>query len=515
MTTLSIIFVPFASQQFEKTDGIGKINFEKTDGIGEIKIEKTDGIGEINFEVLTECSIFALVINNLHNFPMSIIFKRKIYNQILDWKNRKNGSTALLIKGARRVGKSTIAEEFARNEYKSYILVDFADAPAALWSAVENISDRDNFFMQLQFIYGVRLYERESVIIFDEVQKCPAARQAIKYLVKDHRYDYIETGSLLSIRKNTKDIVIPSEETRLTMYPMDYEEFRWALGDTATASMLEMAFEHRKSLGDAVNRQMLRDFRLYMLVGGMPQAIETYIETKNLTEVDAKKREIIELYLDDFEKIDPTGKASSLFKAIPAQLTGNASRYKTRSVLGRTEDAETLAQLIREMEDSMTVNISHHATDPSVGLALHADYDEYKMYLSDTGLFITLAFWDKKAVDNIIYQKLLTDKLAADLGYVYENVVAQMLVAGGDNLFYYTWPTENGKHNYEIDFILSRGSKICPIEVKSSGYNTHASLDSFKRKFSDRILQSYLLYTKDLRRDGDILLLPVYMTPFL
>lgn len=446
---------------------------------------------------------------------MSIIFKRKIYNQILDWKNRKNGTTALLIKGARRVGKSTIAEEFARNEYKSYILIDFADAPAALWSAVDNISDRDNFFMQLQFIYGVRLYERESVIIFDEVQKCPAARQAIKYLVKDHRYDYIETGSLLSIRKNTKDIVIPSEETRLTMYPMDYEEFRWALGDTSTIPMLEFAFEHKKSLGDAVNRQMLRDFRLYMLVGGMPQAVETYIETKNLTEVDSKKREIIELYLDDFEKIDPTGKTSSLFKAIPAQLNSNASRYQAGTVIGRIADNDALARLIREMEDSMTVNVSHHANDPSVGLALHADYGKYKMYLGDTGLFITLAFWDKTATDNIIYQKLLTDKLPADLGYVYENAVAQMLVAAGDNLFYYTWPTEDGKHNYEIDFILSRGSKICPAEVKSSAYNTHASLDAFRQKFSARILQSYLICTKDLRRDGDVLILPAYMTPFL
>lgn len=446
---------------------------------------------------------------------MNRIFKRKIYNQILDWKKNKNGRTALLIKGARRVGKSTIAEEFARKEYRSHIVVDFADAPAALWEAVENISDRDNFFMQLQFIYGVRLYERESVIIFDEIQKCPAVRQAIKYLVKDYRYDYIETGSLLSIRKNTKDIVIPSEETRITMLPMDYEEFRWALGDSASIPLLKTAFEHKKGLGDEVNRKLLRDFRLYMLVGGMPQAVETYLDTNNLSDVDSKKREIIELYLDDFQKIDPTGKASLLFKAIPAQLNGNASRYKTGSVLGRNEDKNYMAQLLREMEDSMTVNVSHHANDPNVGLALHANYDEYKMYLGDTGLFITLAFWDKSITDNVIYQKLLTDKLSADLGYVYENVVAQMLVAAGDNLFYYTWPTESGKHNYEIDFILSRGSKICPIEVKSSSYNTHASLDSFKQKFSKRILQSYLIYTKDLRKDGDVLLMPPYMTMFL
>ena len=227
------------------------------------------------------------------------VFKRKIYDKMLEWKQSRDGATALLIKGARRVGKSTIAEEFARNEYESYIVVDFADAPAAVWEAVDNISDRDSFFMQLQFIYDVTLHERHSVIIFDEIQKCPAVRQAIKYLVKDHRYDYIETGSLLSIKKNTKDIVIPSEETRLTMYPMDYEEFRWALGDTTTLPLLKASFENKRSLGDALTRKLLRDLRLYMLVGGMPQAVEIYLNTNNLAEVDAKKRENIELYNDD------------------------------------------------------------------------------------------------------------------------------------------------------------------------------------------------------------------------
>lgn len=434
---------------------------------------------------------------------------------MLDWKRTKDGSTALLIKGARRVGKSTIAEEFARNEYECYIIVDFADAPSELWEAVENISDRDYFFMQLQFIYGVTLKERKSVIIFDEIQKCPAVRQAIKYLVKDHRYDYIETGSLLSIRKNTKDIVIPSEETRLTLYPLDYEEFRWAMNDTATVPLLRRMFEERRSLGDSVIRKLLRDFRLYMLIGGMPQAVDTYLQTNNLAVTDETKREIIELYLDDFEKIDPTGKAAALFRSIPSQLTGNASRYKVTSVIGRNESGDKTAQLIREMEDSMTVNVSHHANDPNVGLALHADYDVYKMYLADTGLFITLAFMDKSAIDNLIYQKLLSDKLSADLGYVYENVVAQILTASGNRLFYYTWPKDSSNHNFEIDFILSRESKICPVEVKSSGYKTHASLDAFIKKFSSRIAQSYLIYNKDLRKDGEILLLPTVMSIFL
>ena len=443
------------------------------------------------------------------------VFKRKIYEKMLEWKWSRDGATALLIKGARRVGKSTIAEEFARNEYESYIVVDFADAPKAVWDAVDNISDRNNFFMQLQFIYGVTLHERRSAIIFDEIQKCPAARQAIKYLVKDHRYDFIETGSLLSIKKNTKDIVIPSEETRLTMYPMDYEEFRWALGDSATLPLLQTAFTDKRSFGDALTRQLMRDLRLYMLVGGMPQAVETYLNTTNLAAVDAKKREIIELYNDDFKKIDPSGKITRLFSAIPSQLSKNASRFQATSVLGRSEDKDTMDELLNDLEDSLTVNFAHHADDPNIGMPMHTSYDQYKLFVGDTGLFITLAFWDKAVTENVIYQKLLTDKLSADIGYVYENLVAQMLTAAGNRLFYHTWPTESGKHNYEIDFILSRGSKICPIEVKSSGYKTHASLDAFKAKFSSRIGQSYLLYTKDLRNDGEILLVPAFMTMFL
>ena len=443
------------------------------------------------------------------------VFKRKIYDKMLQWKQTKDGTTALLIKGARRVGKSTIVEEFARKEYESFILVDFADAPAALWEAVDNISDRNNFFLQLQFIYGVKLIERKSVIIFDEVQKCPKAREAIKYLVKDHRYDYIETGSLLSIRKNTSSIVIPSEETRLTMYPMDYEEFRWALGDEVTIPLLREAFENRRSLGDEVVRKLLRDFRLYMLVGGMPQAVNTYLDTNNLSEVDAKKREIIDIYIDDFLKIDHSGKISKMFSAIPAQLSKNASRYKQTNVLGRHETQDTIDKFLRNMEDSLTVNFAHHSDNPSVGLPSHTDYSQYKMYLGDTGLFITLAFWDKDVTENIIYHKLLSDKLSADLGYVYENVIAQMLVASGNKLFYHTMPSETSNHNYEIDFLLSRGAKIWPLEVKSSGYNTHTSLDIFCKKFSEHVSNRFLIYTKDLRKDHDITLLPVFMTMFL
>ena len=442
------------------------------------------------------------------------VFRRKLYDKMLQWKAERGGSTALLIKGARRVGKSTLAETFAKNEYDSYLFIDFTEVSQDIRDLFNDISDLASLFLQLQFKFHTRLYPKKSVIVFDEVQNCPMARQAIRKLVKDGRYDYIETGSLMSIRKNVQNIRIPSEETRITLYPMDYEEFRWALGDEVTIPLLNDAFEMRKSLGDAVTRQLLRDFRLYMLVGGMPQAVSKYIETNDLGAVDAIKREILELYADDFRKIDPTGKATKMFYAIPGQLNSNATRYQLSSVVEQAKK-DRVEEIIQDMEDSQVVMIAHHSNDPNVGLPLHEDSDRYKMYLNDTGLFITLAFRDKDITENVIYQKLLNDKLSADLGYVYENVVAQMLKASGNELFYHTWPTESGKHNYEIDFLLSRGSKVYPIEVKSSGYKTHASLDAFMKKYPERTAQGYLLYTKDMRKDSRILLTPVFMTMFL
>lgn len=442
------------------------------------------------------------------------VFRRKLYGKMLQWKQERNGSTALLIKGARRVGKSTLAEEFAKNEYESYILIDFTEASQDVRDLFNDISDLDSLLFQLQFHYQKRLTPKKSVIIFDEVQDCPKARQSIRKLVKDGRYDYIETGSLISIKKNIQNIRIPSEETRLTLYPMDYEEFRWALGDEVTVGMLHEAFEAKRQFGDGLTRKLMRDFRLYMLVGGMPQAVSAYIESNNLSVVDAIKREIIELYADDFRKIDPTGKATRMFYAVPGQLSKNASRYQISSVIEKGKQ-DRIEELLQDMEDSQVVLFSHHANNPNVGLSMHEDLGKYKMFLNDTGLFITLAFWDKDVTENVIYQKLLSDKLSADLGYVYENVVAQILKASGNELFYHTWPTESGKHNYEIDFLLSRGSKLCPIEVKSSGYKTHASLDAFYKKFSDRILYRYLIYTKDMRKDADIQMLPVFMAMFL
>lgn len=445
--------------------------------------------------------------------PMRV-FERKIYQKMLQWKKESEGKTALLIKGARRVGKSTIAEEFAKKEYSSYILIDFSIATKEVHELFEDLSDLNYLFLRLQLIYHVNLEKRKSVIIFDEVQKEPLARQAIKHLVKDGRYDYIETGSLLSIKRNVKDILIPSEETRIEMTPMDYEEFRWALGDKATIPMLRSAFDNKISLGDDVNRRLLRDFRLYMLVGGMPQAVNEYLDTNNLSKVDRVKRSILELYQDDFRKIDPTGRASLLFSAIPSELTKNASRYQVSSVLPNTKPDRILG-IVGDMKDSLTVNIAYHANDPSAGLSMHENISRYKMFIMDTGLFVTLAFMDRDFTENIIYEKLLSDKLDADLGYLYENMVAQMLYSNGNRLFYYTFPKEKSTHNYEIDFLLARGNKVCPIEVKSSGYKTHASMDAFSGKFSGKIGQKYLIYTKDLRKDGDILCLPIYMTMFL
>lgn len=442
------------------------------------------------------------------------MFKRKIYNSLLEWKRESDGRTALLIEGARRIGKSTVVEEFARNEYESYIFIDFSRASKAVKSLFEDISDLDFLFLQLQLHYKVDLHERNSLIVFDEVQQCPLARQAIKALVEDHRYDYIETGSLISIKRNVKDILIPSEERKINMYPMDYEEFLWAVGDTSTLPLLKKIFDSGKPVGDQINRRLLRDFRLYMLVGGMPQAVNEYIETNNFRKVDRIKRDILNLYADDFKKIDSTGRLSYLFEAIPAQLNKNASRYQVSSVL-KGERAENILELIAELKDSRTVLVSYHANDPNAGMSNNKDLEKFKLFVCDTGLFTTLMFKDKDFTENIIYEKLLNDKLSANLGYLYENVVAQILTSNGNELFYHTFMNENTRRNYEIDFLLARKNKICPLEVKSSGYKTHASLDAFSKKFSDRILDKFLVYTKDYSKDKDIICLPVYLTQFL
>ena len=407
------------------------------------------------------------------------VFKRKIYDRLLQWKQESGGTSAALIQGARRIGKSTIVEEFAKNEYSSYLLIDFNRASVTVKALFEDLMDLDFIFLQLQTIYNVVLERRKSVIIFDEVQKCPKAREAIKYL----------------------------------MYPMDFEEFRWAMGDTVSVPLIRTFFEKRMPLG-AAHRSKQRDLRLYMLVGGMPQAVNEYLETNNLAKVDAVKRRIIQLYSEDFLKIDATGKLSRLFMSIPAQLSRKTSRYYMSAVVGNVDNGKEEEMLV-SLEDSKAVLVSYHSNDPNVGLQLTKDASRYKLFVADTGLFVTMAFWDKDFAENIIYQKLLSDKLEANLGYLYENLVAQMLAAAGNQLFYYTFEKDD-KHSYEIDFMLTRGSKICPVEVKSSGYMAHASLDAFRKKYQARILNSYVLYTKDLQKgENGLLYLPVYMAPAL
>lgn len=451
---------------------------------------------------------------------MERVFKRKIYQQLLDWKLKENGKTALLIEGARRVGKSTIVEEFAKNEYEAYLIIDFAFASKTTRELFEDISNLDLLFTNLQLAYGVSLVPGKSLVVFDEIQKCPLARQAIKCLVKDGRYHYIETGSLLGIKmkkrpqpQDTK-LLIPSEEHRICMYPMDYEEFRWALGDTATIGLLRNVFDNLQPLGDSMIRKLMRDFRLYMLVGGMPQAVNEYLDSQNLALVDQVKRNIIQLYDNDFYELDPNGQTSMLFHAIPAQLNSNAARYQVSSVISGSR-VERLMRPIAILKDSMTTNISYHSNDPSAGLALHINTEQFKLFCHDTGLFVTLAFWDSDFTSNTIYQKLLNDKLPTDLGYVFENMVAQMLVATGQKLYYHTWAIENSTRNYEVDFLLTRESKICPIEVKSAQSREHKSIDAFQNKYSSRILRRYLLHTKDVRKEQDLICLPIFLTQFL
>ena len=391
------------------------------------------------------------------------VFRRKIYKEILEWKEERSEKYALLIKGARRVGKSTIVEEFAKKEFKSYILIDFAHTSKEITGLFDDMYNLDFFFLQLQQFTGVRLYEKESVIIFDEVQLFPRARQAIKYLVADGRYKYIETGSLLSIKKNTRDILIPSEEHKISMYPMNFEEFLWAVGDEITADTIKSLLKSKKSAGNALHRNLMRRFRLYMLIGGMPQAIETYLETNNLQAVDETKREIIDLYEEDFVKVDGTGLAGDVYDAIPVNLSSNASRY----ILSNAREGarlEYVREIIPDMLNSYTVNIAYHANDPGIGMSLVKDSGRYKLFLSDVGLFVTLAFKDKNYTENVIYNKLLSDKLEVNLGYVYENVVAQMLIAKGNNLFYYTMGSETSHRLYEIDFLISVGDKYARLK---------------------------------------------------
>lgn len=440
-------------------------------------------------------------------------FKRKIYQQLLDWKEKYADSYAVLIEGARRIGKSTVAKEFAENEYKSYINIDFANVSPMIKEVFDDIHDLDIFFLRLQALTNTTLFDGHSVIIFDEIQLFPVARQAIKYLVQDGRYHYIETGSLISIKKNIQNILIPSEEVKISMYPMDFEEFSWVI-DSNTYDLAREIFLTGRPVGQDLNRKWMRDFRIYMAVGGMPQAVSAFKEGNNFTQIDQIKRSIIDLYERDFRKLDASGRLSSLYHSIPAQLAMDSRRFVLYRGTGRRKGDSDL-ELLHELIESKTVLAAYNTRDPRVSLSLTKDIDTFKLYLSDSGLFVTLLFIDRPNQVNEIYSKLLSDKLPANLGYLYENAVAQMIASKNHELFYHTWDRENSNHYYEIDFLYAQADKIDAIEVKSSGIGKFKSLKEFSKKYSQNINHSYVLSQKDRTKKDGIEFLPIYMMNYL
>ena len=439
-------------------------------------------------------------------------FKRKAYDKLLEWKRQYSDKYAALLEGARRVGKSTIAENFAKNEYKSYILIDFSKTTNNIRECFNDVGNLNIFFLRLQAETGITLYKHESLIIFDEVQLFPKARQAIKHLVLDGRYSYLETGSLISIKKNVKDILIPSEEMKIQVYPMDYEEFCSATGNSY--ELLKQIYQTGKPIGQATNRKLMRDLRIYMAVGGMPQAVEAYVEGKNFSEIDMVKRQIISLYEEDFKKIDPSGRISALYHSIPAQLANDSRKYRITTALGKRNQPKA-EELLYELIDSKTILLCYNSTDPRVSLADTKDFDSYKLYLSDTGLFVTLMFSDRSVTENDVYAKLLSDKLPANLGYLYENLIAQMIVASGRELYYHTWEKTGSTHYYEVDFLTSQGSKVNAFEIKSSGTGKHESIRQFYKTFSKNVNNIYLLSQKDVGKEENLFLKPFYLMPFL
>lgn len=440
------------------------------------------------------------------------MFKRKVYDKLKEWKDTYNGKYACLLEGARRVGKTTIAEEFAKNEYQTYIKIDFSNITDELLDVFKDINKLDLFFLRLQTETGIDLFKRKSVIIFDEIQLYPKARQAIKHLVADGRYDYIETGSLISIKKNVKDILIPSEEYKIQVYPMDYEEFLWATN--GNPGIYKKILESKMSLGDSTNRTLMREFRIYMAVGGMPQAVETYIETNNLNAVDKVKRRIIDLYSDDLKKIDSSGRLGNIYLSIPSQLALKRKRFSIKEATQKqktSKDEERFFDLV----DSKIVLPCYNVTQPGIALELTKDFDYFKLYFSDIGLFTTMLFDSGKGIEDNIYSKLLSDKLESDLGYLYENVVAQMIVASGRNLYYHTWRDKDKTHSNEVDFLITNKNKIIPIEVKSSSIKNHKSIDLFVEKYSRIVGRRFLFSQKDISHDGMLELMPIYLVPFI
>ena len=441
------------------------------------------------------------------------MFRRKALEKLKYWKEKKAPNYSALLEGPRRVGKTTIAEEFAKKEYKTYIKVDFANIAKDVLDVFEDLSNLDIFFLRLQTATGITLYKRESVIIFDEIQLMPKVRQAIKYLVADGRYDYIETGSLISIKKNVKGIVIPSEEMKIQVHPMDYEEFMWATGNDAYSSLRDL-YKLGKPVGNSLNRKLMRDFRIYMAVGGMPQAVEAYIEGKSFAEIDEIKRGIINLYKDDFFKIDASGLIGRMYDSIPTQLATDKKSYVISAATGKKKIEKDLERL-NNLADSKTVLTCHNVFNPNMALSQTKDDNTFKLYYADTGLFTTVIFNSSSKTNESIYTKLLRDSLPADLGYLYENAVAQLIAGSDIDLYYHTWEKENSSHYYEVDFLLASKTKIVAIEVKSSGTGKHESIKEFQRKYSKHVAKEILLSQKDLGNEGMLKFYPIYMLPFI
>ena len=449
--------------------------------------------------------------------------RRKITEKMLTWKQTSHGRTALLIDGARRVGKSYIAEEFARENYRSYILIDFNEAGPDITDLFDqNLRDLDSFFLFLSAAYNVKLYEHESLIIFDEVQLYPRARAAIKFLAADGRYDYIETGSLMSIRENVKDIVIPSEERHVKMYPMDFEEFLWAVGEDPLWDLIRNCYENKKPLGQALHRKAMQLFRQYLIVGGMPQAVNEFLLTKDFESVDGVKRDILSLYRADVSK-HASGyerKVESIFDEIPAQLSKHEKKF-TLAALGKSARYRDYENAFLWLEDSMIVNVCYNTTEPNIGLKLNRDNTSLKLYMGDTGLLISHTFDENGIMSEEIYKKLLFGRLEVNEGMIFENIAAQLLTAGGHKLYFYSNSSRIDKDSrMEIDFLIAKSKitsrhNISPIEVKSGKNYTLSSINKFRKKYSEQLYTAIILHTEDLKEADGILYLPVYMTGLL
>lgn len=452
----------------------------------------------------------------MEDHPM--IFKRKIYDKLLEWKKMSGGTSAVMLEGARRIGKSTIAENFAQNEYKDYFIIDFAKANKDIKNNfAENIGNLDVFFRNLFLLMGKALPEHEAVIIFDEVQLFPLARQAIKYLVADGRYDYVETGSLISIKKNVQDILIPSEEYKLKMYPMDFEEFLWANQDTVTAPAIREAFAARTAMGEAIHRKIMKNFRTYMAVGGMPQAVEAFVSGKDYTQIDFIKRNILALYEDDLRKYDQDNKekASVIYKTIPEQLENHNSHFKF-SLVDKNARYVNYMEAVNFVAESMIGNECINITAPEIAMEAYADRSNFKLYMGDTGLLVTQILQSSEDTEMSIYKSLIFDNLGINQGMILENMVGQMLRANGYSLYFHEFlyhSKDSAKEKkYEIDFVIVRKKKICPIEVKSSGYRSHASFDALIQKYPIKMEDRYIIYGKDLKYEDGVTYIPFYMT---